>query len=65
VEVLKVFMGVTEKLYIDSFALDGSGFEPQERRDILYRIRIHLGPTQPPVQWVPVFYRGKPDGAWH
>jgi len=39
------------------YGLDGPGLNPSG--DEIYRpSRPALGPTQPPVQWVPDFYRG-------
>jgi hypothetical protein len=40
------------------FGLDGPGIEYRWGRDFSHTSRPALGPTQPPVQWVPSFSRG-------
>ena len=40
------------------YGLDGRGIESRWGRDFPYLYRPALGPTQPPVQWLPGFSRG-------
>jgi hypothetical protein len=50
---------------VTRYGLDGPGIEFRWGRDFPHPSRPTLGPTQPPIQWVPgLFPGGKAAGAW-
>ena len=50
---------------VTRYGLDGPGIEFRWGRDFLHPSRLVLGPTQPPIQWVPGLFPGvKAIGVW-
>ena len=43
---------------VNRYGLHGPGIETQWQRDIPHASRQALGPTQPPVAWVPGLFPG-------
>ena len=47
------------------YGLDGSGIKSRWGRELPHLTRPALGPTQPPLQWLPgLFPRSSVVGAW-
>jgi hypothetical protein len=61
-----LFMGRDSSVGIAThYGLDGPGIESRWGRYLTHSSRPALGPTQPPIQWVPgLFLGGKAAGAW-
>jgi hypothetical protein len=48
---------------VTCYGLDGPGIESQWGPDFPHPSRLVLGPTQPPLQWVPSHSQGKAAGV--
>ena len=46
------------------YGMEGPGMRSRWGRDFPHSSRTALGPTQPPIQWVPGLSRGKAASAW-
>jgi len=47
------------------YAMDGPGIQSRWGRGFPHPSKPVLGPTQPPLKWVPGFSRGKGKRVWH
>jgi hypothetical protein len=52
------YRGPGSSVGIADYGLDGPGIESRWGREVSHTFRPALGPTQPPVQWVPGFSSG-------